>query len=66
MVLVMETGMITPPVGICCYVAAGTIHVPLAKVFKGIWPFVVGILVATVIVMAFPQLSLWLPGLLYK
>jgi tripartite ATP-independent transporter DctM subunit len=66
MVLVMETGMITPPVGICCYVAAGTIKVPLAKVFKGIWPFVVGILVATVIVMAFPQLSLWLPGLLYK
>ena len=66
MVLVMECGMITPPVGICCYVAAGTIKVPLSQVFKGIWPFVVGIIVASAITMAFPQLSLWLPGLLYK
>lgn len=65
-VLVMETGMITPPVGICCYVTSGVTKVPLGTVFKGIWPMIGGILVATVICIAFPQLSLWLPGLLYK
>jgi tripartite ATP-independent transporter DctM subunit len=66
MVLVMETGMITPPVGICCYVTAGVAKVPLGVVFKGIFPMVAGILVATVIMIAFPWLSLFLPGLLYN
>lgn len=65
MVLIMETGMITPPVGICCYVTSGVTKVPLGVVFKGIWPMVIAILVCTVIVIVFPQLSLWLPGILY-
>ncbi len=65
MVLIMETGMITPPVGICCYVTSGVTKVPLGVVFKGIWPMVIAILVCTIIVIVFPQLSLWLPGILY-
>ncbi len=66
MVLIMETGMITPPVGICCYVTAGVAKVNLGVVFKGIWPMVIAILVATAIVIAIPGLSLFLPGLLYS
>ena len=66
MVLIMETGMITPPVGICCYVTSGVTKVPLNVVFKGIWPMVIAILAATVIVIAIPQLSLFLPGILYS
>lgn len=66
MVLVMQTGMITPPVGIVCYITSSVTKVDLAVVFKGIWPMVAAILVATAIIMCFPQLSLWLPGLLYS
>jgi tripartite ATP-independent transporter DctM subunit len=66
MVLIMETGMITPPVGICCYVTAGVAKVPLGTVFKGVWPMVAGILVATIIIIIFPDLALFLPHLLYK
>ena len=59
-------GMITPPVGICCYVTSGVTKVPLNVVFKGIWPMVIAILIATIIVIAIPQLSLFLPGVLYS
>ena len=66
MVMVMQTGLITPPVGMNVYVVAGVAKdVPLVTVFRGVMPIVLGIVVATAIVAAFPQLSLWLPGILF-
>ena len=65
MVMLMQMGLITPPVGMCCYVMAGVApDVPLQKIFKGTAPFLLGLAVAVLIVVLFPQLTLWLPGLM--
>jgi TRAP-type C4-dicarboxylate transport system permease large subunit len=64
-VLVAEMGVITPPVGVNVYVIKGIAPgVPLEKIFKGIFPFLVALLVNALILMAFPRLALILPGLI--
>ena len=66
-VLVSQLGQITPPVGLCAYVIAGVAgDVPLQTVFKGIVPFIVGIVITIIAITVFPDLALWLPDLLYK
>ncbi|MGQ9647887.1 MAG: TRAP transporter large permease [Thermodesulfobacteriota bacterium] len=63
-VLVAEMGVITPPVGVNVYVIKGIApEVPLEKIFKGIFPFLIALILNVVILMAFPKLALILPGL---
>jgi tripartite ATP-independent transporter DctM subunit len=63
-VLVSEMGVITPPVGVNVYVIKGIApDVPLETIFKGIFPFLVAILINAVILMIFPKIALILPGL---
>ena len=65
MVMLMQLGLMTPPVGMCCYVMAGIAKdTPLTTIFRGTAPFLIGIVVAIIIVMAFPSLSTWLPGVM--
>src|SRR4030043_149892 len=64
MVLVVEMGVITPPVGINVYVVKGIAKgVPLETVFKGAWPFLLAELVMVGILMLFPQIATFLPSL---
>ena len=64
-VLVVAMGIITPPVGINVYVIKGIAKdVPLETIFKGIWPFLLAIIVSCMILMLFPELVLFLPDLL--
>ncbi|MBQ9980440.1 MAG: TRAP transporter large permease [Oscillospiraceae bacterium] len=66
MVMIMQLGLITPPVGMCCYVMAGVAKdVPLGKIFRGTAPFIVGLVLAVALVIIIPQLALWLPGLMW-
>lgn len=62
-----ETGAITPPVGVCVYVIKGIApEVPLEKIFKGILPFFVAILVGIALLIAFPDLVLFIPSLVVQ
>jgi len=62
-VLVAEMGAITPPVGINVYVIKGVVpDVPLETIFKGIFPFLGAIIVCAAILVAFPQIALFLPS----
>jgi tripartite ATP-independent transporter DctM subunit len=66
-IIVMVTciGVITPPVGINAYVIKGVAKdVPLETIFKGVWPFVIASSIVTIIFIAFPILSTFLPNLL--
>jgi tripartite ATP-independent transporter DctM subunit len=64
MIMVMEMGLITPPVGMNVYIVAGVAKdVPLSKIFRGTAPMVVAMAVVIVIVCAFPILATWLPGI---
>lgn len=66
MVMVMEMGQITPPVGINAFIIAGIAKdVPLARVFRGLVPFILALVVAIAIVLIFPQLSLFIPNMMY-
>ena len=62
-VIVMEMGMITPPVGMNVFVMAGLQpHLSMAGIFKGVMPFFVGMLICLLLVVMFPQLALFIGG----
>lgn len=62
-VLVGEMGVITPPVGINVYIIKGVaLDVPLETIFRGIFPFLAALIVCTIILIAFPQIALFLPS----
>ena len=63
-VMVIEIGMITPPIGINVFVLHGIARtIPLKTIFRGIVPFLVADLTRLAILTVFPVLTLWLPGL---
>jgi tripartite ATP-independent transporter DctM subunit len=63
MVIVLEMGLISPPVGINVFVVKGLVpEVSLATVFKGILPFWIAMAVAVIVLVAFPQIALFLPN----
>jgi len=63
-VLVTQMGVITPPVGVNVYVVSGVARdVPLETIFKGAMPFLVAIIIAVAILIAFPQIATFLPSL---
>jgi C4-dicarboxylate transporter, DctM subunit len=54
-----------PPVGLNLYVLATISSAPVTEVVRGIWPFLVLLLLCLAIITYVPQLSLWLPDLVY-
>jgi tripartite ATP-independent transporter DctM subunit len=67
MVLMMEAGLITPPVGLNVYTLAGIAKdVPMAEIFKGALPFLLAIILTVVILTLFPEIVLFLPSLMGK
>ena len=64
-VMVVAMGVITPPVGMNVYIIKGIVpDVPLEVIFKGIWPFLIAVLVCIVILMIFPQIATILPSMI--
>ena len=62
-VLIGEMGVITPPVGVNVFVIKGIApQVPLESIFKGIIPFLAALIIATGILMVFPQIATFLPS----
>ena len=58
-----EVCLITPPIGLNCYVVAGVRpDIPLQDIFKGITPFFICDLITLALFLAFPQIILWLPN----
>ena len=60
----VETGVVTPPVGLNLFAVSGTSKIPLTQVLKGTLPFFIGDLTVLVLCILFPGLSTWLPNLL--
>jgi tripartite ATP-independent transporter DctM subunit len=64
-VILLETGAITPPVGINVYVIKGiTPDVELYTIFKGIIPFLIMMFICLAILTIFPNIALYLPNLM--
>lgn len=62
--LMGQISILTPPVGMNCYVLSGIASRPLNDVFKGSVPFLIPMIVSVIILVIFPQISLFLPGLM--
>ena len=65
-VVVTQMGVISPPVGVNAFVVSGIERdIPLQTVFKGVMPFLLCLIAAAIILVIFPQISLWLPSLIH-
>lgn len=64
MVRVIEIGLITPPMGLNVFILAGVTKAPLGTIFRGIAPFFVADILHLALLIAFPIISLFLPGLM--
>lgn len=62
MIINMEIAQITPPVGLNLFVIGGVAKSKLDEVFKGAFPFIIVMIIYMILVMVFPELSLWLPN----
>ena len=67
LVVVIELGLIHPPVGMNIFVIQAQVpDVPILKIYQGILPFLIPPMVLLALLIAFPQIALWLPNLLYR
>lgn len=62
----MEVGMCHPPVGLNLYVASGITKMGISELTVAVWPWLLTMLAFLVLVTYVPQISLWLPNLIYK
>jgi tripartite ATP-independent transporter DctM subunit len=63
-IVCMEAGQISPPFGLNIFVINSIApEVPMTTVFRGCWPFFWTTLLKIALLIAFPALCLWLPGL---
>lgn len=64
---IVEIAAVTPPIGLNVYVLKGVISssISVGDIFRGIIPFFIMDVLTLVILVAFPQISLWLPSTMY-
>jgi len=60
----MEIGFITPPMGLELFLIRTVFDIPVDKLIRGVWPFIIALFIFLAIIIAFPQISLWLPGMM--
>jgi tripartite ATP-independent transporter DctM subunit len=64
--VVTMIGVILPPMAINAFVVSGVSKVPVSTVYKGIYPYIVGMSICLLILLLFPQISMWLPNYFIK
>ncbi len=63
--LIKNMACITPPFGINLFVMQGMAKIPLSTMYKASMPFILALFVCLALIIAFPQLSLFLPGMMH-
>jgi C4-dicarboxylate transporter DctM subunit len=62
-VLVVQIGLVSPPVGMNLFVLASLLkNVPMGQIFRGVWLFDLALIAALVVVLEFESLAMFLPG----
>lgn len=66
-VLMMEAGLITPPMGLNIFTVAGVAKdVPIETIFRGVAPFLLSIFAIVILITIFPKLALFLPNMMLR
>lgn len=64
-VMVLNIGLLTPPLGLSVYIISGVVKdVPIKEIFKGVMPSILVMLIFTVLLIIFPEIVTFLPGLI--
>ena len=63
--VLIEIGLVTPPVGMNLYVIMSVSDASLSEVVRGVFPFFVVLLLAVILLTVFPQLATWLPSIIF-
>jgi C4-dicarboxylate transporter DctM subunit len=64
-VVVIEVGMIIPPIGIIIFILRGMApQIALSEIYRGVVPFIIADLVLLLLLALFPPIALWLPQML--
>ncbi|MCV6593392.1 MAG: TRAP transporter large permease [Silicimonas sp.] len=61
----ISLGMITPPFGLDIFVASSTLDKPVMNIIKGVWPFVFVNILVLLVVTYVPEISLFIPRMLF-
>jgi tripartite ATP-independent transporter DctM subunit len=61
-IMMVCMGLVFPPVGVVAFVVSATAKVDLMKVFAGTSVLMISIVIATILLMIFPQMATWLPA----
>jgi TRAP-type C4-dicarboxylate transport system permease large subunit len=66
-VLMMEAGLITPPMGLNIFTVAGVVKdVSVEEIFRGTLPFLLSIFVIVILITIFPKIALLLPNMMMR
>ena len=65
MILNLMIGLLTPPFGTVLFVLSGVADVPVEKVAKDTMIFLIPLLIVLVLIVLFPQLTLFMPNLIF-
>lgn len=63
-IVVIEAGLLTPPLGLCVYTVKGSVSDPdatLGKIFKGAIPYWLLLILLAILIIIFPEIATWLP-----
>jgi tripartite ATP-independent transporter DctM subunit len=64
--VVVMIGVVIPPVAVCVFVVSNITKEPIGRIYKGVAPFLISLILVWGLLFVFPQLALWLPSLFYK
>ena len=65
MVIIMQLGAITPPVGTFLFISCGVAKLPMEQSIKPLLPYIASVMLIVIIGFLVPQIVTWLPGLIY-
>jgi C4-dicarboxylate transporter, DctM subunit len=60
-VMLVELGLITPPIGMNVFTLSGMTDIKVGTIFYGVLPFCIAVLVCMVLIIIFPDIALFLP-----
>ncbi len=64
--ITVMVGVVIPPVAINVFVVKNITKVPFGVIYKGVYPFLISLVVCAALLFLFPQLATWLPSVLMK
>ena len=64
--LTLCIGSVIPPVAICVFVVKNITNVPINTIYKGVYPFLIALVLVVILLFIFPEMATYLPSVLMK